>query len=147
MLVNEHLSVRRKFSRIVLRSAVQPSHRDDSPQFADIHAERAALRHQLDRLPPRQRAVIVLRYFQDADDTAIAQILGCRPSTVRSHLTRALARLRVSPLRDDQPRGDQARGDQPRGDQLRADQPRAADDLRTRPDPTDGERDSRAFRR
>jgi len=45
------------------------------------------------RLPRRQRAVVVLRYYEDLPDTDIADILGCSPSTVRSQAHRALGRL------------------------------------------------------
>jgi RNA polymerase sigma factor (sigma-70 family) len=45
-------------------------------------------------LPLRQRTAIVLRYFCDMDDAAIAEVLGCRPTTVRTHVHRGLARLR-----------------------------------------------------
>ena len=45
-------------------------------------------------LPDRQRTVLVLRYFVDLDDGAIAEILSCRPATVRSLAHRGLGRLR-----------------------------------------------------
>jgi RNA polymerase sigma factor (sigma-70 family) len=45
-------------------------------------------------LPDRQRAVLVLRYYADLDDHAIARLLSCRESTVRSQAARALATLR-----------------------------------------------------
>lgn len=45
-------------------------------------------------LPDRQRAVLVLRYYEDLDDLTIAQILGCSPVTVRTHAMRALSQLR-----------------------------------------------------
>jgi RNA polymerase sigma factor (sigma-70 family) len=45
-------------------------------------------------LPDRQRAVLVLRYYEDLDDVTIAQILDCSPVTVRTHAMRALAHLR-----------------------------------------------------
>lgn len=50
-------------------------------------------------LPPRQRAAIVLRYFYDLDDSAVAGVMGCSVSTVRSQLSRALRRLRVATSR------------------------------------------------
>ena len=53
-----------------------------------------ALRRALARLPARQRAVLVLRYFEDLPDPAIAELLGCRPGTVRSLASRGLAALR-----------------------------------------------------
>jgi RNA polymerase sigma-70 factor (sigma-E family) len=48
----------------------------------------------IDALPFRQRAVVVLRYYDDQSEEAIAEILGCRPGTVKSLAHRALARLR-----------------------------------------------------
>ena len=51
-------------------------------------------RDALVTLTPRQRAAVVLRYFVDVPDHEIAEILGCRPSTVRSLIRRALAQLR-----------------------------------------------------
>lgn len=51
-------------------------------------------RDALLRLPIRQRTVVVLRYFADLDDGAIAEIIGCRPATVRSLAHRGLLALR-----------------------------------------------------
>jgi RNA polymerase sigma-70 factor (sigma-E family) len=46
-------------------------------------------------LPNRQRAALVLRYFHDLDDGQIAEHLACRTATVRSLISRGLARLRA----------------------------------------------------
>jgi RNA polymerase sigma-70 factor (sigma-E family) len=46
------------------------------------------------RLPPRQRAVLALRFYEDLPEGEIAEILGCRVGTVKSNLHRGLARLR-----------------------------------------------------
>lgn len=46
------------------------------------------------RLPAKQRAVVVLRYYLDLSEAEIARTLGCRPGTVKSHASKALARLR-----------------------------------------------------
>ncbi|MBO3751750.1 SigE family RNA polymerase sigma factor [Streptosporangiaceae bacterium NEAU-GS5] len=46
-------------------------------------------------LPPKQRAVLVLRYYEDLPDTEIARILGISPGTVRSQAARALDKLRI----------------------------------------------------
>ena len=46
------------------------------------------------RLPFRQRAVLVLRYYEDLTEADIAQVLDCRLGTVKSTMHRALARLR-----------------------------------------------------
>jgi RNA polymerase sigma factor (sigma-70 family) len=48
----------------------------------------------LSRLPARQRAVLVLRYYEDLSESDIAAALGCRPGTVKSLASRGLARLR-----------------------------------------------------
>lgn len=48
----------------------------------------------LDRLPPRQRAAIVLRYYADCSEADTATLLGCRPGTVKSLVARALTTLR-----------------------------------------------------
>ena len=45
-------------------------------------------------LSPRQRAVLVLRYYDDLPDAAIAEVLGCSPVSVRVTAHKALARLR-----------------------------------------------------
>jgi RNA polymerase sigma-70 factor (sigma-E family) len=62
----------------------------------DTHAE---LVEALGKLPPRQRAVLVLRYFHDLTEAQAAELLGCSPGTVKSNASRGLARLReVFPL-------------------------------------------------
>ncbi|TDC70845.1 SigE family RNA polymerase sigma factor [Micromonospora sp. KC606] len=53
-------------------------------------AMRAALRH----LPPAQRTVVVLRYYEDLTETQVAAALGCSVGTVRSRTHRAVRRLR-----------------------------------------------------
>ena len=52
-------------------------------------------------LPLRQRSAVVLRYYLDWDDDAIAETLGCAPATVRSILSRALKKLRLELGNDD----------------------------------------------
>jgi RNA polymerase sigma factor (sigma-70 family) len=57
-------------------------------------AERLAVREALLTLPARQRAVLVLRYLEDLSVEETAEALGCRPGTVASQASRALAKLR-----------------------------------------------------
>jgi RNA polymerase sigma-70 factor (sigma-E family) len=58
----------------------------DAPQVLDMQA---ALRI----LPPEQRAVIVLRYYEDLSEAQIAEIVGCPPGTVKSRATLALRKM------------------------------------------------------
>ena len=48
----------------------------------------------LGQLNERQRAVLVLRYFNDLTEAQVAEVLGCSPGTVKSSASRGLARLR-----------------------------------------------------
>jgi RNA polymerase sigma-70 factor (sigma-E family) len=65
-----------------------------TPDRSSEVAERDYLLRALARLPPRQRAVLVLRYFDDLPEAEIADVLGCSVGTVKSQVARALARLR-----------------------------------------------------
>ncbi|MGD9792971.1 MAG: SigE family RNA polymerase sigma factor [Acidimicrobiia bacterium] len=58
--------------------------------------ERLRLREALAALPVRQRAVIVLRFYDDLTETDTAAVLGCSVGTVKSHTARALTRLRAT---------------------------------------------------
>ena len=52
--------------------------------------------HVLETLPRRQRAVLVLRYYEDMSEQQIAATLGCAPGTVKSQASKALAKLRAA---------------------------------------------------
>jgi RNA polymerase sigma-70 factor (sigma-E family) len=64
------------------------------PEPAHVVDEASELLDVLDKLPYRQRVVIVLRYYADLTEVEIADALGCRPGTVKSLASRALTRLR-----------------------------------------------------
>lgn len=57
--------------------------------------ERDAVWRALGRLAPKQRAVLVLRYYEDMTEAQIAGLLGISTGTVKSHSAKGLARLRV----------------------------------------------------
>src|SRR4051812_40672631 len=62
------------------------------PTAADLGADHLA--DALAALPPRRRAAVVLRYYDDRSESEIAEALGVRPGTVKSLLHRGLAELR-----------------------------------------------------
>jgi RNA polymerase sigma-70 factor (sigma-E family) len=95
-LVRAYLSESRRVWRRRERSVAQPP---DLPEIADGAEELA--RHlvfeaALRRLPARQRATLVCRYYQELDIAATAAALGCSEGTVKSQTSRGLAALRVA---------------------------------------------------
>jgi RNA polymerase sigma-70 factor (sigma-E family) len=79
---------RRKY---LLLRPLQPDVAQDRTDEVD---RRDALIRLLLQLPPRQRAVIVLRYWEQLNEAEAAEVLGCTVGTVKSTTARALARLR-----------------------------------------------------
>jgi RNA polymerase sigma-70 factor (sigma-E family) len=79
-----------------------PDRADGRDDMGDTD-QRLAVRLPLLRLGPRQRAVLVARFFEDLSERQTAALLGCSPGTVRSQTHRALVRLReIAPeLRND----------------------------------------------
>lgn len=63
--------------------------------------ERMDLIGALGELPPRQRAVLVLRFFDDLSESDVASILGCSVGTVKSTTSRALEKMRALVPRQD----------------------------------------------
>lgn len=99
ILVNAHLSWRRRRSSTERPTeAVTQTAIAADPAFAV--AARDQTRWLLNGLAPKARTVLVLRYYADLDDTAIAELMGIRPSTVRATASRALAALRKGGVLD-----------------------------------------------
>ncbi|GAY09281.1 SigE family RNA polymerase sigma factor [Pseudonocardia sp. N23] len=99
--------VRRTLMRSVVDESRRPWRRErftpDVPDTAvrshdagDGVATRETLVAALRTVPPRQRAVLVLRYFDDLDVAATAEALGCSEGTVKSQTSHGLAALRAA---------------------------------------------------
>jgi RNA polymerase sigma-70 factor (sigma-E family) len=101
IVLNEYLSWRRRWSVRNIRAAGE--------QMIDLVDRRAATRDhaeavvdsddlwaRLATLPRKQRAVLVLRYYEQLDDNEIASLLNCAPGTVRSNASKALKTLRIN---------------------------------------------------
>ena len=87
-IVNTHISAWRKRKRENLT--------DDFPRasVSPPGVDELWVQGMCAALPKKQRAVIVLRYFEDRSFDEIAKILGCSPATARSLVSRAIATLR-----------------------------------------------------
>ncbi|WP_327030374.1 SigE family RNA polymerase sigma factor [Micromonospora sp. NBC_01740] len=72
---------------------------EPSDQPGDDHSDTTALRltlaAALRQLTPRQRAVVVLRFYEDLTETQVAEVLGCSVGTVKRHGHDAVRRLRA----------------------------------------------------
>jgi RNA polymerase sigma-70 factor (sigma-E family) len=71
-----------------------PEPADDTPGLDDLVATREDLLAALKEVPPKQRAVLVLRFFEGLDVTSAAKALGCSEGNVKSQTARGLANLR-----------------------------------------------------
>ena len=91
-MINTHISWWR-------RRKVDEYPTDDIPDQpvadASVKSEQHdALRRAIERLPERMRAAVVLRYFEDMTEAEVADILGVSQGTVKSTVSRAVAKLR-----------------------------------------------------
>jgi RNA polymerase sigma-70 factor (sigma-E family) len=93
IIYHEYLSWWRRWRRRELPVA-DIADRPSADDPAGTVVLRNSLRAALDKLGPRQRAVLVLRYLEDRSEQEVAEILGCSVKTVSSQATRGLARLR-----------------------------------------------------
>ncbi|MFJ3906586.1 SigE family RNA polymerase sigma factor [Streptomyces sp. NPDC090025] len=97
-LINNNLSRLRRRRVVHLLTPVLPeSLRHATAGHAEAVERRTALFAALAELPARQRAVMVLRYWEDLSEPDIAAVLGCSLGTVKTHARRGLAALRAHP--------------------------------------------------
>ncbi|MFJ2193608.1 SigE family RNA polymerase sigma factor [Kitasatospora sp. NPDC087861] len=96
-LVNNNLSRHR---RRRVRQLLMPVLPDRAHAAGGGHRdveERSVLLQALAELPQRQRAVVVLRYWEDMSEYQVAEVLGCSLGNVKSQASRGLAKLRGHP--------------------------------------------------
>ncbi|MEU4692599.1 SigE family RNA polymerase sigma factor [Actinoplanes sp. NPDC023714] len=100
MVLNEYLSWRRSWAfRNVHAAGERLAEIDDARGGVHDHAQSVvdsdALWNRLATLGRKQRAVLVLRYYEELDDETIGDLLNCSPATVRSQASKALRTLRL----------------------------------------------------
>src|SRR4051794_24117773 len=95
-LVNASLQLLRRRRRIELPPAFDPGGLDDAV------GDRQHMLQVLASLPPRQRAVLVLAFYEDRNEAEIAEAMGCSRGTVKSQKARALSVLRERLGSDDE---------------------------------------------
>ncbi|TYB53793.1 SigE family RNA polymerase sigma factor [Nonomuraea sp. PA05] len=95
IIVNVHVSWwRRRWRQVELTTGAPPDHAETADRMGQAD-ERELVWQALGRLPARQRAVIVLRFFEDMTEAQAAATLGCSVGTVKSQTSKALAKLRI----------------------------------------------------
>ena len=95
-LVNTHLSRIRKRRVVHLLTSRLPERAARDSAAGQVE-ERTLLLAALAELPSRQRAVVVLRYWEDMSEQEVAEVLDCTVGTVKSQASRALRKLRTHP--------------------------------------------------
>jgi RNA polymerase sigma-70 factor (sigma-E family) len=93
-LVRQNLSWWRRLSSLSEQPVAEVPDNTTEADGEQALAARDEMWALLATLPRRQRAVLVLRFYEDLPDDRIAAVLGCSPVNVRVQASRALARLR-----------------------------------------------------
>lgn len=93
VLVTTYATWWRRRWRGELPTATLPDSAGPDPYDSVDHRDR--VERAVATLPRRQRAVVVLRYYEDLPESEVAALLGCSVGTVRSQASRALAKLRA----------------------------------------------------
>jgi RNA polymerase sigma-70 factor (sigma-E family) len=104
MAINAALTRHRKSS--TRRETVVAGPVDEQTPVAESDAPDDEVWQAVLGLPPRQRAIVVLRYYEDLSEAQIAEVLDCRPGTVKSQASAALGHLRSRLVPSYVPEGD-----------------------------------------
>ncbi|MFD7445671.1 SigE family RNA polymerase sigma factor [Streptomyces sp. NPDC059909] len=85
---------KRRVTEALTAAPPEVAGRDEAVSWA---GERSALLAALAQLPSKQRAVVVMRYWEDLSEAEVAEVLGCSTGTVKSQASKGLAKLRTHP--------------------------------------------------
>ncbi|MFT3875065.1 MAG: sigma-70 family RNA polymerase sigma factor [Propioniciclava sp.] len=94
-IVNASVSRWRRTKRTTATAAPGDFARETGPRFDDAVVDATIAWALCGELPAVQRAAVVLRFYNDHSFAEIGRLLGCPESTARSHVHRALTRLRT----------------------------------------------------
>ncbi|GAA1981428.1 SigE family RNA polymerase sigma factor [Catenulispora subtropica] len=94
VMVNANITAWRR-RRVVEHFVAEPPERGGGPDHQEAHALRDELWRTVRAMPPRMRTVFVLRYFEDMSEAEVAAVMGCAVGSVKSQISRGLAKLRT----------------------------------------------------